>query len=60
MSALMSVQTFRNKSNKIYFLNNICINNIYIYLGARVILACRNMEMANKAVEDIKNNPPSR
>ncbi|XP_011051801.1 PREDICTED: retinol dehydrogenase 12-like isoform X2 [Acromyrmex echinatior] len=28
--------------------------------GARVILACRNMEKANKAVEDIKNNPPSR
>ncbi|KYQ55823.1 Retinol dehydrogenase 12 [Trachymyrmex zeteki] len=28
--------------------------------GARVILACRNMEMANKAVEDIRNNPPSR
>ncbi|XP_018370328.1 PREDICTED: retinol dehydrogenase 11-like [Trachymyrmex cornetzi] len=28
--------------------------------GARVILACRNMEMANKAVKDIKNNPPSR
>ncbi|KAG5347929.1 RDH11 dehydrogenase, partial [Acromyrmex charruanus] len=28
--------------------------------GARVILACRNMERANKAVEDIKNNPPSR
>ncbi|KYN36938.1 Retinol dehydrogenase 11 [Trachymyrmex septentrionalis] len=28
--------------------------------GARVILACRNMEMANKAVEDIKNNPPPR
>ncbi|KAG5315056.1 RDH11 dehydrogenase, partial [Acromyrmex insinuator] len=27
---------------------------------ARVILACRNMEMANEAVEDIKNNPPSR
>ncbi|XP_012529659.2 retinol dehydrogenase 11 isoform X1 [Monomorium pharaonis] len=28
--------------------------------GARVILACRNMEKTNKAVEDIKNNPPSR
>ncbi|KYN29237.1 Retinol dehydrogenase 11 [Trachymyrmex cornetzi] len=28
--------------------------------GARVILACRSMERANKAVEDIKNNPPSR
>ncbi|KYQ58958.1 Retinol dehydrogenase 11 [Trachymyrmex zeteki] len=28
--------------------------------GARVILACRNMEMANKALKDIKNNPPSR
>ncbi|KAG5327692.1 RDH11 dehydrogenase, partial [Pseudoatta argentina] len=28
--------------------------------GARIILACRNMERANKAVEDIKNNPPSR
>ncbi|KAG5327598.1 RDH13 dehydrogenase, partial [Pseudoatta argentina] len=28
--------------------------------GARVILACRNMEKANKAVEDIKSNPPSR
>lgn len=28
--------------------------------GARVILLCRNMEKANKAVEDIKNNPPSR
>ncbi|XP_011881888.1 PREDICTED: retinol dehydrogenase 12-like [Vollenhovia emeryi] len=26
--------------------------------GARVILACRNMEKTNKAVEDIKNNPP--
>ncbi|XP_011259617.2 retinol dehydrogenase 11 [Camponotus floridanus] len=28
--------------------------------GARVILACRNMEKANEAVKDIKNNPPSR
>ncbi|XP_032676878.1 retinol dehydrogenase 12-like [Odontomachus brunneus] len=28
--------------------------------GARVILACRNMESAKEAVEDIKNNPPSR
>ncbi|XP_036145704.1 retinol dehydrogenase 11 [Monomorium pharaonis] len=28
--------------------------------GARVILACRNMEKTNKVVEDIKNNPPSR
>ncbi|CAL1675393.1 unnamed protein product [Lasius platythorax] len=28
--------------------------------GARVILLCRNMEKMNKAVEDIKNNPPSR
>ncbi|KYN29236.1 Retinol dehydrogenase 12 [Trachymyrmex cornetzi] len=28
--------------------------------GARVILACRNMEKTNKAVEDIKSNPPSR
>ncbi|KAL6255946.1 hypothetical protein P5V15_013183 [Pogonomyrmex californicus] len=28
--------------------------------GARVILACRNMKKANQAVEDIKNNPPSR
>lgn len=28
--------------------------------GARVILACRNMEKANEAVVDIKNNPPSR
>ncbi|KAG5327691.1 RDH11 dehydrogenase, partial [Pseudoatta argentina] len=28
--------------------------------GARVILACRNMETTNKAVEDIKNNPSSR
>ncbi|TGZ50543.1 retinol dehydrogenase 12-like [Temnothorax longispinosus] len=27
--------------------------------GARVILACRNMEKTNKAVEDIKSNPPS-
>ncbi|XP_011880623.1 PREDICTED: retinol dehydrogenase 13-like [Vollenhovia emeryi] len=27
--------------------------------GARVILACRNLEKTNKAVEDIKNNPPS-
>ncbi|XP_012530391.1 retinol dehydrogenase 11 isoform X5 [Monomorium pharaonis] len=27
--------------------------------GARVILACRNIEVAEKAVEDIKNNPPS-
>ncbi|XP_036145706.1 retinol dehydrogenase 11 isoform X2 [Monomorium pharaonis] len=27
--------------------------------GARVILACRNMEKTYKAVEDIKNNPPS-
>ncbi|XP_012222963.1 retinol dehydrogenase 11-like [Linepithema humile] len=27
--------------------------------GARVILACRNMEKAKKAVEDIKNNPPA-
>ncbi|XP_071564409.1 retinol dehydrogenase 12-like isoform X4 [Temnothorax nylanderi] len=26
--------------------------------GARVILACRNMEKTNEAVEDIKNNPP--
>jgi len=31
-----------------------------MYLGARVIPACRNMKKANKAVEDIKNNPPSR
>lgn len=29
-------------------------------LGARVILACKNIEKANKAVDDIKNNPPSR
>jgi len=28
--------------------------------GARVILACRDMEKANEAVEDIKNNPSSR
>ncbi|XP_011644399.1 retinol dehydrogenase 12-like isoform X2 [Pogonomyrmex barbatus] len=28
--------------------------------SARVILACRNMKKANQAVEDIKNNPPSR
>ncbi|CAL1675390.1 unnamed protein product [Lasius platythorax] len=28
--------------------------------GARVILLCRNMEKMNEAVEDIKNNPPSR
>ncbi|KAL0099476.1 hypothetical protein PUN28_020182 [Cardiocondyla obscurior] len=27
--------------------------------GARVILACRNMEKTNEAVKDIKNNPPS-
>ncbi|XP_071646587.1 retinol dehydrogenase 12-like isoform X2 [Temnothorax longispinosus] len=27
--------------------------------GARVILACRNMEKTNEAVEDIKSNPPS-
>ncbi|XP_025990546.1 retinol dehydrogenase 12 isoform X2 [Solenopsis invicta] len=27
--------------------------------GARVILACRNMEKTRKAVDDIKNNPPS-
>ncbi|KYM99697.1 Retinol dehydrogenase 11 [Cyphomyrmex costatus] len=27
--------------------------------GARVILACRNMEKTNEAIEDIKNNPPS-
>ncbi|XP_036145708.1 retinol dehydrogenase 12-like [Monomorium pharaonis] len=27
--------------------------------GARIILACRNMEKTNKAIEDIKNNPPS-
>lgn len=27
--------------------------------GARVILACRNMELAKEAIEDIKNNPPS-
>ena len=31
-----------------------------MHLGARVILACRSMEKANKAVEDIKNNPSSR
>ncbi|XP_036145452.1 retinol dehydrogenase 12 isoform X2 [Monomorium pharaonis] len=28
--------------------------------GARVILGCRNMKKANEAVEDIKNNPPTR
>ncbi|XP_011689561.1 PREDICTED: retinol dehydrogenase 12-like isoform X2 [Wasmannia auropunctata] len=28
--------------------------------GARVILACRDMEKTNKAVEDIKNKPPLR
>ncbi|XP_011159399.1 retinol dehydrogenase 12 isoform X1 [Solenopsis invicta] len=27
--------------------------------GARVILACRDMEKTNKAIDDIKNNPPS-
>ncbi|XP_071579728.1 retinol dehydrogenase 12-like isoform X1 [Temnothorax nylanderi] len=27
--------------------------------GARVILACRNMEKTNEAIEDIKSNPPS-
>lgn len=27
--------------------------------GAKVILACRNIELAKEAVEDIKNNPPS-
>ncbi|XP_011689558.1 PREDICTED: retinol dehydrogenase 12-like [Wasmannia auropunctata] len=33
----------------------------YLYArGARVILACRDIEKTNKAVEDIKNNPPSR
>lgn len=31
-----------------------------MHLGARVILACRNMEKASEAVKDIKNNPPSR
>ncbi|KYM99698.1 PREDICTED: retinol dehydrogenase 12-like [Cyphomyrmex costatus] len=28
--------------------------------GARVILACMNMEQAYEAIQDIKNNPPSR
>ncbi|XP_029174124.1 retinol dehydrogenase 11-like [Nylanderia fulva] len=28
--------------------------------GARVIMLCRNLEQANEAIEDIKNNPPSR
>ncbi|XP_067217088.1 retinol dehydrogenase 11-like [Linepithema humile] len=28
--------------------------------GARVILACRDVQRANDALEDIKNNPPSR
>ncbi|XP_039304015.1 retinol dehydrogenase 12 isoform X3 [Solenopsis invicta] len=27
--------------------------------GARVILACRNMEKTREAIDDIKNNPPS-
>ncbi|XP_011877730.1 PREDICTED: retinol dehydrogenase 12-like [Vollenhovia emeryi] len=27
--------------------------------GARVILACRNIEKTNEAIDDIKNNPPS-
>lgn len=30
----------------------ICLN-----LGAKVILACRNVEKAKLALEDIKNNP---
>jgi len=31
---------------------------LYIYfLGAKVILACRNVEKANDAIEDIKRNP---
>ncbi|XP_011689555.1 PREDICTED: retinol dehydrogenase 12-like isoform X2 [Wasmannia auropunctata] len=29
-------------------------------IGARVILACRDIEKTNNAVENIKNNPPSR
>ncbi|XP_072766791.1 retinol dehydrogenase 11-like [Anoplolepis gracilipes] len=28
--------------------------------GARVILACRDLQKANDALEDLKNNPPSR
>lgn len=28
--------------------------------GARVILACRNIQKANDAIEDIKTNPPSK
>ena len=28
--------------------------------GARVILACRNLEKANEAAEDVRKNPPSR
>ncbi|OXU23355.1 hypothetical protein TSAR_014986 [Trichomalopsis sarcophagae] len=28
--------------------------------GARVILACRNLEKANQAAEDVRKNPPSR
>ncbi|XP_029669426.1 retinol dehydrogenase 11-like [Formica exsecta] len=28
--------------------------------GARIILACRNIQKANDALEDIKNNPPSK
>ncbi|XP_039315479.1 retinol dehydrogenase 12 [Solenopsis invicta] len=27
--------------------------------GGKIIMACRNMEKANQAMEDIKNNPPS-
>lgn len=32
----------------------------YLYLGAKVILACRDMTRANDAIEDIKKNPPSK
>lgn len=35
-------------------------DEILSFLGARVILACRNLDKANEAAEDVKKTPPSK